>query len=97
MVDLVTVTIQSYYNVIDSIPFAIHYISVNLYVYFIAGNLYLLIPFTYLPDTPPHSPLMTTSLFSVPVSLFLICFVLLRFHIQVRSYSICLSLSDFFH
>ena len=47
----------------------------------------------------PPSPLITVSLFLISMSLFLFClFVLLiMFHLQVRSYGICLSSPGLFH
>ena len=51
---LSSVTIQSYYNIIDSIPYAVHYIFVT---YFTAESLYLLILFTISPTPLPLSPL----------------------------------------
>ena len=64
--------------------------------YLITGSLYFLTIFTHSP-----SPLLeTVNLLSVSKSSFLspvtvFCFP--RFHIKVKSYSICLSLSDSFH
>ena len=51
---------------------------------------------------PSLSLLVTTSLFLISMSLFLFCYIHLfvlffRFHIQVTTYSICLSLSYLFH
>ena len=42
-------------------------------IYFLTGDSYLLIPFTYFTCLPPTSPLATTGLFSVSMSLFLFC------------------------
>ena len=57
---------------------------------------------SYSPFPTIPSPLATSNLFSVSMSLFSFCFVCLllrffRFHIYVRSYSIFFSLSDLFH
>ena len=54
--------------------FLMLYITSWSLIYFIIGGLYLLIPFTYLPNPQTPSPLATTRLFSVSVSLFLFCF-----------------------
>ena len=53
-----------------------------------------------MPLLPSLSALVTTSLFFISVSLFLFCYIhsfllFLRFHIQMISYSICLSLIYF--
>ena len=50
-------------------------------------------------SSPPASPPVTVSLFFISKCLALFClFVLLiRFHFEVRSYGICLSLPDLFH
>ena len=64
--------------------------------------------FTHVLDGPspifPHYPsptslLVTVSLFLISMSLFIFAclFVLIRFHLKVRSYGICLSLSGLFH
>ena len=68
------------------------YITSPWHNYFITGILYLLTSFTHLshPGTLPL-PLTITNLFSVSINLIL----LFKFHIQVRSYSICLSLTYF--
>lgn len=58
--------------------------------------------FFIIPICPPSSPLAIISLFSVCMGLLLFCFLSLlvwlyfKFHIRVKSYSICLSLSDLF-
>jgi len=60
--------------------------------------LYLLIPFTYFaPPSTPYSSLITISLFSICLSLFLFyLFVLfVTFQVQIKTYSICSSLSHF--
>ena len=43
-ISLITIYHQSYYNVIDYIPYIVYYISWP--IYFVTGSLYLLIPFT---------------------------------------------------
>ena len=67
-------------------------------IYFITRNLYLLTPFTHFCPLLTL-PLATTNLFSAQGFgfLFLLLFVFFRWHIYVRSYRICLSLSDLFH
>ena len=61
--------------------------------------MYLLIPFTYFaPPSTPHSSLITTTLISRCLCLFLFyLFVVLfvRFQVQIKTYSICSSLSHF--
>ena len=47
---VLSVTIQSYYNIIDHIPYAVHY-TPSL----VAGHLYLLIPSPFSPASP-HLP-----------------------------------------
>ena len=48
---------------------------------------------------PPYSPLVTVSLFHVSMLVVLFCLFILfiRFFLQVRSYSICLSPTGWFH
>ena len=72
------------------------YITSPGLIYFITGSLYLLSPFTHFAHPPRPRPLAITSLFTVSVSLVSVC-LFFRFYIQMRSYGICLSLSDFFH
>ena len=45
---------QSYYNIIDYIPYVVHYISVT---YSVTESLYPFIPFAYFTHTPPGRPL----------------------------------------
>ena len=50
----------------------------------------------------PLSPMVTTGLFSISVSLLLLCYIhwfveCFRLYIQAISYSICVSLTDLFH
>ena len=60
-----SVTVQSFYNITDYIPYAVHYIPL---IYFITRNLYLLIYLTFFPPNP--SPLAVICLFSVFMHLF---------------------------
>ena len=46
-----------------------------LIAYFIPNGLYLLCPYPILPLLPPLSPLVTISLFSRSVNLFLFCYI----------------------
>ena len=76
------------------------YITSLYLIYFIPGNLYLLIPFPYLLLSPPLSPLVTTNLFSVSMSLVSFCYIhsfvlVFRFHIYVKTYSVYFSLTYF--
>lgn len=71
-ISLVTVTIQSYYNSIDYILCAIHYIP--WLIFFVTGSLYLLIPYIYFAFFQSLPTLVTNSLFLVYMSLFLFCF-----------------------
>jgi len=67
------------------------------FTYFIPSGLYLLILLPCLAPFPLLSPVVTTNLFSVCMSLFLFCFIHLffRFHIEVKIYSIHISLISF--
>ena len=59
------------------------------------SSLYLLIPYPYLAPLSLF-PRVTTSLFSVSISVLLCTFILFsRFHTQAISYNICLSLTYF--
>ena len=75
----------------------------NKYIFVRTGSVYLLIPFICSTQSPP--PPTTPALpgdhqfalcvhESLPVLFVLLCFI---FHVNVRSYSNCLSLSDFFY
>ena len=44
-------------------------------IYFIHSSLYLLISNSYLAPRPSHAPLVSTSLFSISMSLFLFCYI----------------------
>ena len=71
------------------------YITASGLNYFLAGHLYLLTPFTHFTHPPPSSA--SNSCQSV---LWVFEFSILGFCFSVshmRSYGICLSLSDFFH
>ena len=64
-----------------------------LLFYFTHTSLYLLVPYSYFAPPSSLSPLVTTSLFSLSVSLFLFCYIhslalFFRFHIQVTTYDI---------
>ena len=64
-----------------------------LLVYFTHTSLYLLVPYSYFAPPSSLSPLVTTSLFSISVSLFVFCYIhslalFFRFHIQVTTYGI---------
>ena len=79
------------------------YISSVWLIYFVTWSLSLLIPLTYFchPFTslPPLPALATTCLFSVSISLFLICYIcslFFRFHIEIKPYG-TFSLLDSFH
>ena len=67
MITISVVTIQNYYNIIDYIPYAVLFIPV---IILLTGNLYLLIPLPIFTHPPTPTPLATTSLFSVFMSLF---------------------------
>ena len=72
---VIIVTMQRYYNIVDYIPHASHFIL--LLIYFITGSLCLLIfltNFTHLPSSNP-APLATNYLFYASFSLYF------RFHI----------------
>ena len=61
-----------------------------LLVYFTHTSLYLLVPYSYFAPPSSLSPLVTTSLFSISVSLFVFCYIhslalFFRFHIQVTA------------
>ena len=62
----------------------LNYISLLL-IYFIHGSLYLLNPYLYF--SPPSFPVVTTSLFSISVNLFIFCcihlFYFLEFTLQL--------------
>ena len=84
------------HSIINCSCHAVHYILMTYLLYS-----WEFVPYDPLhPFQPPPHPqslsLATTSLVSVSMNL-VFCFFFLRFHIQVRSYGICLSLSDFFH
>ena len=68
-----------------------------LLIDFIHSSLYLLIPYLYLPPSPPDTG--TTSLFSVSVSLFLLCYIhllVLFFRLNhILNPQVMLSLSQF--
>ena len=64
-----SVPIQSYYTIIDHIPYAVYYIPVAKYFITIASQT----PIPSLLYPCPPRPLATTSLFSISVSLFLFC------------------------
>ena len=68
--------------------FSVLYNISLLLIYFIHSSLYFLIPYPY--RDPPLSPWVNTSLFSIPVSLFLLCYInlLFVFHVKVASYKI---------
>ena len=72
MINLVTICHQSYYNIIDYIPHAVHFIPVT---YFKTGSLYLLISltdFVYPPSSlPSGNPLFVPCIYE---SVF-VCFV----------------------
>ena len=56
--------------------FPMLYTSSQWLIYFITGNLCLLISLTYFTNPPLHpSPLATTCMFSVSMTLFLFCYV----------------------
>ena len=46
-----------------------------LLIYFTQSSLYLLMPYSCLPLPLSLSPLVTTNLFSISVSLFLFCYI----------------------
>ena len=72
-------SIYSYYKTLAIFP--VPY-NIPLYwqlIYFIHSSLYLLIPYLYLASTPSLSPLVTTSLFSISVSLYLLGYSLVCF------------------
>ena len=78
------------------------YVSPPWLIYLVTGSLSLLISLTYFSPPLTPSPLTTTCLFSVSIALFLFCYIcsfvlFFRFHIQLRSYSSSLSLSDLFY
>ena len=80
---------------VDYILCAVKYIHVL--IYFMHSIWFLLISY-FFPLS--FSPSATTSLFSRSVSLFLFCYIpsfvlFLGFHLEVKSYSICLSLTYF--
>ena len=66
--------------------------------YFETSSLYLLIHCTYIIPASDSSPVVTNSLFSVTVSLFLSCYFWshfnFRFCLEVKTNCICLPLSD---
>ena len=71
--------------------FSVLYNISLLLIYFIHSSLYSWIPYPY-PDHP-LSPGVNTSLFSIPVSLFLLCYInlfilLFVFHVKVATYKI---------
>ena len=77
--------------------------AISLYlIYFIHSGLYCLIPYSYL--APPLFPLSTGNHWfalyireSVSALLYTVVCFIFRFHIQVITYNVCLSLSDLFH
>lgn len=94
---LKVIILYSYYKTL-TIFSLLH--SVALGAYFIHNSLYVLTPPSILFLSSSLSPLVTTNLLSESVSqlLFLlysvICCIFFRFHIQVMSYGICLSLTQ---
>ena len=79
------------YDTILSAVVTVLYIISSELIYLITGGLNLLTIFSHFAHpSPPTSGIV--SLFSVSMSL-----ALFRFYIQVRSYGICLALSDLFH
>ena len=100
-VNLVTMSPYKYITLLLTI-FPILSISFPWFIYFVTGNLYLLISLTYFTHPPPLLPsgnhlfvlcIYDSVLFCYVCSLIL-CF---RFHMSVKSYGICLSLSNSFH
>lgn len=69
-------TIYSYYDIIDSVSYAVHHIPVTYLDYSITSRLYLLFPFIFFVHPPTHFDMATISLFSASVSLFLFAHLL---------------------
>ena len=79
------------------VPYDISFLLIHFY-----SSLFLKPIIPHLCLDRPLSPLETTSVFSIPVSLFLFCYIhsfvlFLRFHVEFLSYGIHLSLSVLFH
>lgn len=82
--------IHTWYSIFNYSHHGLHYIPGLIYL--TTGSLYLLIIFTHIIHPPP-TPSGNHS--SVPcIYEFFVCLFCLRFHIQVRSYGVCLHLSD---
>ena len=60
---------QSYYNIIDYVPYGVHYIPV-IYLFYNWKFVPLNLPHLFHSFPPPLSPLTITSLFSVYESLY---------------------------
>ena len=78
------------------LPFNLESTSTSLYHIILHLVVYLLIPYSYFAPPPSHSLMAATSLFSVPLDLFLFCciihlFYFFRFYIEIKAYIICLS------
>ena len=80
---------QSYCNIIDYVPSDIHYSPV---IYLTTENLYLLTPFTCFACPSTHLP--SGNHYFAPCIYESVFVLLFRFHIQVKSYDICLLLSE---
>ena len=99
MIDLVTTTMQSYYNIIDCISHAVHFIPKTQ---FFCNWKFLCLNYSYVFYSSPQPLPSANHLFvlciceCVPVPVF-IMFVLLLSFSDSTSYNICLSLSNSFH
>ena len=84
----------------DSIWFPVLYIRTLLFIHSKGNSLHLPIPKSQPTPLPPPT-LAATSLFPMPMSLFLSCrqvhCAIFKLHIWVISYDICLSLSKLLH
>ena len=87
--------IKRHYNGCNSVLYNISL----LFIYFIHSSLYLLIPCHYLASPPSLSPLVTTSLFSISVSLFLFSVYICLYYFLDSTYkwyyTVFVFLSDF--
>ena len=86
----------------SEVEFPVLYSRFSLVIYFIHVSVYMSIPVSQLIPPHPFPTLVSIRLFSTPVSLFLPCklvhrYHFSRFHIYALIYDICFSLSDSLH
>ena len=78
-INIVTICHQSYYNIIDYISIAIHFISVTCLFYYWK---FVPLNFPHLFYLSSYLPLAIPCLFPVSISLFLFCYIhIFKFHV----------------